>query len=63
MIRVINFIFYDIKINSDDLILKLCNLKYTVIHKDEVKTIYKRNSGLSIICIYESSALINFIIW
>lgn len=46
---------YDIKINTDDLILKVCNLKYTVIHKDEVKTIYKRDSGLSIICIYEPS--------
>ena len=46
---------YDIKVNTDDLILKICNLKYTVIHKDEVKTIYKRDSGLSIICIYEPS--------
>ncbi len=48
-------VLYDIKVDANDLILKICDLKYTVISRDETKTIYKRNSGLSLICIFNPS--------
>ena len=48
-------IMHDIKVRSDELILKLCNLKYTIIQNEDVKIIHKRDSGLSIVCIYNPS--------
>ena len=48
-------ILHDIKVRSDELILKLCNLKYTIIQNEDVKIIHKRDSGLSIVCIYNPS--------
>jgi len=46
-------ITYDIKVNTEKLIVKLCDIKYPLISRDETKTIHKRNSGLSIICIFD----------
>ena len=48
-------VLHDIKVRSDELILKLCDLKYTIIQKEDSGVIHKRNSGLSIICIYNPS--------
>ncbi len=48
-------VLYDIKVDANDLILKICDLKYTIISRDETKIIYKRNSGLSLICIFDPS--------
>ena len=44
---------YDIKIKTENLIVNLCSLKDTIISKEEVNIVHKRNSGVSLICIYE----------
>ena len=49
-------LLFDIKVRSEELILNLCNLEHTIITKDEVNIVQKRNSGLTIICIYEPSS-------
>ncbi len=46
-------LYFDIKVREEELIVKLCNLKHTIITKDEVKIIHKRGSGLTLICIYD----------
>ena len=46
-------IYFDIKVREEELIVKLCNLKHTIITKDEAKIIHKRGSGLTLICIYD----------
>ena len=48
-------LYFDIKVRSEDLVVQLCNLKYTIITKDEVNIVHKRGSGLTIICIYDPS--------
>ncbi len=48
-------VLHDIKVRSDELILKLCDLKYTIIQKEDSGVIHKRNSGLSIICVFNPS--------
>ncbi len=48
-------IVYDIKVNTDKLILKLCDIKYPVISREGSKIIHKRNSGLTLICIFDPS--------
>tara|TARA_B100000886_G_scaffold334909_1_gene291153 strand:+ start:496 stop:792 length:297 start_codon:yes stop_codon:yes gene_type:complete len=45
-------ILYDVKVDSKELILKLCDLRFSVITDDEINIVQKRNSGLSIVCIY-----------
>ena len=47
------FINYDIKIKAEILIVNLCSLKDTIISKEETQIVHKRNSGVSLICIYE----------
>ena len=46
-------LFFDIKLNSEDLIVNLCNLEHTIITRDEKTIVHKRRSGLTIICIYQ----------
>ena len=46
-------LLFDVKLNSDDLVINLCDLKYTVLVKDEINLIHKRGSGFSLICIYK----------
>ncbi len=46
-------LYYDIKVRSEELIVKLCNLEHTIISKEEVKIVHKRNSGNTIICTYD----------
>ncbi len=46
-------LFFDIKLKSEELIVKLCNLKHTIITKEENSIIHKRGSALNIICIYD----------
>ncbi len=48
-------VLHDLKVNTDNLILKICDLKHTVITRDEINIIHKRKSGLTLICIYEPS--------
>ncbi|MBC33503.1 MAG: hypothetical protein CMN01_02615 [Rickettsiales bacterium] len=45
-------LMHDVKVDSKELILKLCDLKFTVITDDEINVIQKRQSGISIVCIY-----------
>ena len=47
------YINYDIKIKSEILIVNLCSLKDTIISKEETQIVHKRNSGISLICIYD----------
>ena len=47
------YINYDIKIKAETLIVNLCSLKDTIISKEETQIVHKRNSGFSLICIYE----------
>ena len=47
------YINYDIKIKAEILIVNLCSLKDTIISKEETQIVHKRNSGFSLICIYE----------
>ena len=47
------YINYDIKIKAEILIVSLCSLKDTIISKEETQIVHKRNSGFSLICIYE----------
>ena len=50
------YLNYDMtKLIGEELVVNLCNLKYTVLLKDETKVIYKRKSGSSLICIFEPS--------
>ncbi len=44
---------FDIKINKDKLILYLCDIRFPLIYRDETKIIHKRNSGESLICIFD----------
>jgi hypothetical protein len=46
-------LIYDIKLNTEDLIVNLCSLKDMIISKDEINIIQKRGSGLSIICTFD----------
>tara|TARA_B100001123_G_C14957623_1_gene886307 strand:- start:483 stop:773 length:291 start_codon:yes stop_codon:yes gene_type:complete len=46
-------LIYDIKLNTEDLIVNLCSLKDIIISKEEINIIHKRGSGLSIICTYD----------
>ena len=46
---------FDIKLKVENLITQLCNLKYTVIINDQIKTIHKRGSANYILCIYEDN--------
>ena len=46
-------LYFDIKVREEELIVNLCNLKHTIITKDEVNIIHKRGSGFTLICIYE----------
>ena len=46
-------LLFDVKLNSNDLVVNLCDLKYTVIVKDEINLVYKRESGYALICIYQ----------
>ena len=58
------YLTYDIKIKTEKLIVNLCSLKDTIISKEEINIVHKRNSGVSLICIYEpyKNFLINFIV-
>ena len=47
------YINYDIKIKAEILIVNLCSLKDTIISKEETQIVHKRNSGYSLICIYQ----------
>tara|TARA_B100001057_G_scaffold139124_1_gene138782 strand:+ start:1092 stop:1397 length:306 start_codon:yes stop_codon:yes gene_type:complete len=47
------YINFDIKIKAEILIVYLCSLKDTVISREETQIIHKRNSGVSLICIYQ----------
>ena len=47
------YLTYDIKIKTEKLIVNLCSLKDTIISKEEINIVHKRNSGVSLICIYE----------
>jgi len=47
------YINFDIKIKAELLIVNLCSLKDTIISKEETQIIHKRNSGVSLICIYQ----------
>ena len=44
---------FDLKVQSEYLIVKLCNLEHTIITKEDISIIHKRKSGLLLICIYE----------
>ena len=46
-------LYYDIKIRAEELIVNLCNLEHTIITKEEIKIVHKRNSGHTIICTYD----------
>ena len=46
---------FDIKIRSEELIVKFCNLKHTIVVNDQIKTIHQRGSTNYIICIYQKS--------
>ena len=45
-------LLHDVKVDSKELILRLCDLKFTIITDDEINVIQKRQSGISIVCIY-----------
>ena len=47
------YINFDVKIKAEILIVNLCSLKDTVISKEETQIVHKRNSGVSLICIYQ----------
>ena len=47
------YLTYDIKIKTEKLIVNLCSLKDTIISKEEINIVHKRNSGVSLICIYK----------
>ena len=47
------YLSYDIKIKTEELIVNLCSLKDTIISKEEMNIVHKRNSGVYLICIYE----------
>jgi hypothetical protein len=47
------YLTYDIKISTEKLIVNLCSLKDTIISKEEINIVHKRNSGVSLICIYK----------
>ena len=47
------YINFDVKIKAEILIVNLCSLKDTVISREETQIIHKRNSGVSLICIYQ----------
>ena len=47
------YINFDVKIKAEILIVYLCSLKDTVISREETQIIHKRNSGVSLICIYQ----------
>ena len=47
------YLTYDIKIKPENLIVNLCSLKDTILSNDEINIVHKRNSGVSLICIYE----------
>ena len=47
------YLTYDIKIKPEKLIVNLCSLKDTILSNDEINIVHKRNSGVSLICIYE----------
>ena len=47
------YLTYDIKIRTEKLIVNLCSLKDTIISKEEINIVHKRNSGVSLICIYK----------
>ncbi len=47
------YLSYDIKIKTEILIVNLCSLKDTIISKDDIQIVHKRNSGVSLICIYQ----------
>ena len=46
-------LYFDIKIRAEELIVNLCNLEHTIITKEEVKIVHKRNSGHTLICTYD----------
>ena len=46
-------LYFDIKLRTEELIVKLCNLEHTIISKEEIKIVHKRNSGHTIICTYD----------
>ena len=46
---------FDVKLKSEELIVKLCNLEHTIITKEQNSIIHKRGSALTIICIYQNS--------
>ena len=46
---------FDLKVQSESLIVKLCDLEHTIITKEDISIIHKRKSGLLLICIYEPS--------
>ncbi len=46
-------LYFDIKLKSEELIVRLCNLEHTIITKEDNSIIHKRGSGLTIICVYE----------
>ena len=45
-------LLHDVKVDSKELILRLCDLKFTIITDNEINVIQKRQSGISIVCIY-----------
>ena len=47
------YLTYDIKISTEKLIVNLCSLKDTIISKEDINIVHKRNSGVSLICIYK----------
>ena len=47
------FINFDIKIKAEILIVNLCSLKDTIISKEETQIVHVRESGASLICIYQ----------
>ncbi len=46
-------LYFDIKLKTEDLVVKLCDLKHTIITKEDNSIIHKRGSGMTIICIYD----------
>ncbi len=48
-------LYFDVKLKSEELIVKLCNLEHTIITKEQNSIIHKRGSALTIICIYQNS--------
>tara|TARA_B100000530_G_C15714168_1_gene391170 strand:+ start:287 stop:595 length:309 start_codon:yes stop_codon:yes gene_type:complete len=47
------YLTYDIKIRTEKLIVNLCSLEDTIISKEDINIVHKRNSGVSLICIYK----------